>query len=211
MTRIVPHRRPHYPPVERMAVLQLKTIRGWSAAQAGRAFHLAPATIATWLKRLDEQGPAALVQLPPKPVNRFPDFARYIIQQLKTLCPSLGKVKIAQTLARSGLHIAATTVGRILKEEPISPNSPSSANNTETASVDSTEENTKPRVVTAKYPNHVWHVDITVVPIIAGFWTTWLPNALPQVWPPGNHHQHQNKSKTSWHKPSAMPEPRPNT
>jgi putative transposase len=37
--------------------------------------------------------------------------------------------------------------------------------------------------VTAKRPNHVWHVDLTTVPTAAGFWTTWLPLALPQCWP----------------------------
>ena len=38
------------------------------------------------------------------------------------------------------------------------------------------------KVVTAKYPNHVWHADLTAVPIV-GFWVPWLPFALPQVWP----------------------------
>jgi putative transposase len=37
--------------------------------------------------------------------------------------------------------------------------------------------------VTAKRPNHVWHVDLTTVPIGSGFWTSWLPFALPQCWP----------------------------
>lgn len=36
---------------------------------------------------------------------------------------------------------------------------------------------------TAKYPNHVWHVDLTIVPTVSGFWTAWLPFALPQRWP----------------------------
>ena len=36
----------------------------------------------------------------------------------------------------------------------------------------------KPRVVTAKRPNHVWHVDLTTVPTAAGFWTSWLPFAV---------------------------------
>ncbi len=31
--RIDPHRRPHYPPVERMAILQLRAARGWSLEQ----------------------------------------------------------------------------------------------------------------------------------------------------------------------------------
>ena len=38
-------------------------------------------------------------------------------------------------------------------------------------------------MVTAKYPNHVWHVDLTTVSILGGFWTSWLPFALPQCWP----------------------------
>ncbi len=39
------------------------------------------------------------------------------------------------------------------------------------------------RVVTAKHPNHVWHVDLTIVPTVSGFWTAWLPFSLPQYWP----------------------------
>jgi transposase InsO family protein len=41
----------------------------------------------------------------------------------------------------------------------------------------------KARVVTAKYPNHLWHVDLTVVPTGLGLWCSWLPFALPQLWP----------------------------
>jgi putative transposase len=40
-----------------------------------------------------------------------------------------------------------------------------------------------PRTVTAKYPNHVWHVDLTAVPTVPGFWVPWPPCSLPQVWP----------------------------
>jgi len=55
-----------------------------------------------------------------EPVNKFPDFVRYLVKQLKALCPMMGKVRIAQVLARAGLHLGATTVGRILKEtDPI--------------------------------------------------------------------------------------------
>jgi hypothetical protein len=73
-------------------------------------------TIASWLQRIDEEGPKALVQLP-EPVNKFPDFVRAMVQRLKTLCPMLGKVKIAQILARAGLHLGVTTVGRILNPD----------------------------------------------------------------------------------------------
>jgi putative transposase len=37
--------------------------------------------------------------------------------------------------------------------------------------------------VTAKHPNHVWHVDLTAVSTSMGFWAPWLPFALPQCWP----------------------------
>ena len=125
------------------------------------------ATIASWTKRLDEDGPAALLQTS-APVNQFPDFVRYIVMRLQTLCPRLGKVKIAQMLARAGLHLGATTVGRMRREQP-SHRPPHRVEPMPAA----------PRV-TAKCPNHVWHVDLTTVPTTAGFWASWLPFALPQ-------------------------------
>jgi len=94
LAKIDPRRRPHYPATERMAILELKAARVWSLAQAARAFFLESDTIADWLKRIDDVGPSALVQLR-EPVNKFPDFVHHIVQRLKALCPSLGKVKIA--------------------------------------------------------------------------------------------------------------------
>jgi transposase len=170
MMRIDPQRRPHYPPVERMAILQLRAARGWSLEQAAGIFHLTAPTISSWIKRLEEEGADALVQLH-RPVNRFPDFVRYVVQRLKTLCPTMGKRMLAQTLARAGLHLSTTTVGRILNEKPVSP-------------PQTTEQTTSTgRVVTAKRPNHVWHIDLTVVPAGIGMWCAWLPFALPQRWP----------------------------
>src|SRR5438034_629466 len=37
--------------------------------------------------------------------------------------------------------------------------------------------------MTAKRPNHVWHIDLTVIPAQSGFWCPWLPFAFPQCWP----------------------------
>ena len=44
--------------------------RGWSLEHTARLFHLTAATIASWMKRVDEQGPDALVQIR-EPVNKF--------------------------------------------------------------------------------------------------------------------------------------------
>jgi transposase InsO family protein len=171
MGRIPAEHRPHYLPAERMAILELKAARGWSLKQTARAFLVTPATIASWMQRIDEDGPDALVQLR-QPVNRFSELTRYLVQRLKALCPSMGKVKIAQPLARAGLHLGTTTVGRILKEKP-RPRPPAAY----------PETSDRERVVTAKYPGHVWHVDLTIVRTGTGFWTSWLPLALPQCWP----------------------------
>jgi transposase-like protein len=105
--RTPPQRRPHYSPQERMAVLELRAARGWSLKQTADSFLITSATIASWMKRIDEQGPDALLQLR-QPVNKFPDFVRYIVQRLKTLNPTMGKVKIAETLCRAGLHLGVS-------------------------------------------------------------------------------------------------------
>ena len=117
MARMAPARRPHYPPTDRMAILELRAARGWSTEQTATTFLVTADTIRSWLRRIDEAGAKALVQTS-QPVNKFPDLVRYLVQQLKVLCPSLGKQKIAQVLGRAGLHLGTTTVGRILKEDP---------------------------------------------------------------------------------------------
>lgn len=38
MAALAPHRRPHYSPTERMAILELMAARGWSKAEAAAAF-----------------------------------------------------------------------------------------------------------------------------------------------------------------------------
>lgn len=57
----------------------------------------------------------------PRPVNKFPELVSYLVERLKVLCPTMGKRKIAQTLARAGLHLGATTVARMLAEKPTPP------------------------------------------------------------------------------------------
>ncbi len=177
LARLAPRRRPHYRPVDRMAIVELKAARGWSGAETAHAMLLLPATIASWLKRLDEEGPSALTKTR-EPVNRFPDFVTHIVQRLKTLCPTMGKKRISETLARAGLHLGATTVNRMLDREPVSPRPDDSGTN---EAVELAEAKAKP--VKANYKNHVWQVDLTIVPTTRGMWAPWLPFALPQTWP----------------------------
>jgi transposase InsO family protein len=176
MARVKSRRRPHYRGVERLRILELKAARGWSKAQVGERFILRLATIAEWMKRLDEEGEHTLVQTP-EPINRFPDFVRHIVIRLKVLCPTMGKKRIAQTLARAGLVLGVSTVGRMLKERD-------TAEPGHTADVaESTSASKKGKPVQAKEPNHVWQVDLTLVSTAAGFWVPWLPFSILQLWP----------------------------
>lgn len=174
LLRIPAARRPHYSPAARLAILELKAARGWSLAQTAERFQVTAATISSWGTRIDEAGPEALVKLP-APVNKFPQLVGYLVERLKTLCPALGKHTIAETLARAGLHLSASTVARMLQEKSAPPPDP--------VPDDTPPPTSKPRVVNAKRPNHVWHVDLTVVPIAGGFWIPWLPFAWPQCFP----------------------------
>ncbi len=82
--------------------------------------------------------------------------------------PHAGKGEIAQILARAGLQLGVTTVGRILKEKP--PHQPTAAQAAEAPQ----------RVVTSKYPNHAWLADLTTSPsaLVSGPHGCLLPAAM---------------------------------
>lgn len=169
--RLASCRRPHYRPLQRMRILQLKAARGWSCKQTARAFLITEQTLRSWMRRVDERD--SLLEVI-EPVNRFPDVVRALVRQLSVLLPCMGKVRIAQILARAGLHLGATTIGRIRNEcAPL----------TEDGSEAITAGIIETRVVTATCPGHVWHVDLTTVPTWGGFWVPWTPQAWPQSWP----------------------------
>lgn len=197
MASISAHKRPRYPPTERLAILEVRAAQGWSLQRSAEVFQVTAQTIASWNHRIDEAGPDALVQTP-EPVNKFPEHVRYLVQRLKTLCSHMGKKKIDETLGRAGLHLGPTTIDRILKEppqlsEPRTTNQQPQNTNHQTLNTDTTPPTTpslqdsiapsSPRIITARRPNHVWHVDLTVVPTGSGFWCSWIPCALPQCWP----------------------------
>lgn len=171
MARLDPCRRPHYQPIGRMAILELRARRGWSLGDTARRFLVEARTISSWMKRLDDADERALVATA-TPVNRFPEFVRYIVRRFKVLCPRMGKRKIAEVLARAGLHLGATTVRRItLETESVSPD-----DGDEAAIAGKT-------TIIARGPHHVWGTDLTVVPTQAGFWTMLCPFAWLQRWP----------------------------
>jgi transposase InsO family protein len=172
MQRIPAAKRLQYPPAERLAILTLRAASGWTAAETARRFLLTAATIATWMRRLDEQGADALVQTH-KPVHRLPDFVALLVKSLKVAIPAMGKVRIAQALARAGLVLAPSTAARLLCRDisaPVPPPRPR-------ANADAG------RSIFARGPHHTWHADLSVVPTLGGFWVPWIPQALLPLWP----------------------------
>ena len=116
MQRIEPHKRPHYPPPERMRILMLRAMRHWNQTQTAERFLLHEHTIAGWLRRLDEDGEDALVRLP-TPVNKFSDVVTRCAQCVRAVAPHFGRKRIAQILARAGYHICESTVARKLRRQ----------------------------------------------------------------------------------------------
>src|SRR5690606_8989228 len=112
------------------------------------AILLSPQTIANWMKRLDDHGPDALVRTP-EPVNRFPDFVREAVRQLAATSPPMGRQRLADTLARVGLDVAASSVRRITREMPKLPPRPADP-------IKPSEAKSDARGVEATRPDHVW-------------------------------------------------------
>jgi len=161
--RIPALKRPHYSPTERLAILELKAMRCWSAAEAARRMLLAPATIASWLDCMDRDGENGLLATA-APVNRFPDFVGELVQSLKATLPSMGKKRIADVLARGGLHLSVSTVARMLKRERKKPPKlpePSGVNGADRATTEGGKAKGESRTVKATYAHHVWNLDIT--------------------------------------------------
>jgi len=111
MARIAPASRPHYTPEERLDVLAVGAARGWNGQQLAERFLVTAVTIATWRRRVRDEGDQGLLRVP-DPVNRFPDFVVEVVRRVKATAPAMGKVRIAQVLARAGLHLAPSTASR---------------------------------------------------------------------------------------------------
>jgi putative transposase len=140
-------RRPHYAPEARFKILRYKHIMGLSCEETGRVFRVTGATIARWEKELsadpDKKTIGTLVR-PMPPVRSYADVVREVVLSM-ALMGFGGSEIIADTLARAGWRLSATTVARYRKEPVPTPPAPQASG----------------RTVQARYPNHVWMCDLT--------------------------------------------------
>ena len=101
-------KRPQYPLTERMAILELRAARRWVKAGKRPTPSIShrprsPRGCVVWMSPVPMRSSNFR-----NPSTSFSDFVRYSVQQLKSLCPSMGKVKLAGVLARAGLHLGST-------------------------------------------------------------------------------------------------------
>lgn len=54
--RLSSRRRPHFSPIQRMRILQLRAARGWTCEQVAQVFMIDEQTLRSWLRRVDEEG-----------------------------------------------------------------------------------------------------------------------------------------------------------
>ncbi len=187
MRRTAARKRPQYTPELRRMILEYQAAYGLTNAETARRFLIDPQTLAAWKKEGYGLAKTHLVEQNTPP-NKYPEYVRQMVRKLKEYIPFIGKREMADMLGKCGLHLSASTVGRICREKPSkSPTEPDKTaaepRKPEGEAVDNTEPEKPVREIKADYPNHVWNIDLTVVPIIFGLACTWMPFALPQCWP----------------------------
>jgi len=144
--------RPHYSPEARFRILRIRSLLALSADEAARTFRVSRGTILRWELEAEAapDGPTvgSLVK-PVAPVRRFADVVRHVVQAL-TLTGFPGDASVAAFLARAGWRLSRRTVQRIRRGKPLSPQPP--------------QLESAARAVRARYPHHVWMLDLTEVP-----------------------------------------------
>lgn len=146
--------RPHYSAEARFRILRLRALLALSAAETARTFRISLGTVLRWegeaQARPDRKTVGCLLK-PDPPVRRFADVVRHIVQTL-TLAGFPGDASVAAALAHAGWRLSRRTVQRIRSEGPL------------TSQPQTLRPAAKSHGVRARFPHHVWMLDITEFP-----------------------------------------------
>ena len=155
-----PLRRPEVLPEDRFEVLQLIRLQGWSVREAARRFVLHKNTVSAW-QRLFRTGADVGGFFGPAPFNRLNDAVRWLVQDLRRMCPHLavGTRTIARLILQAGLQISRSSVQRILREKP--------PGKRDRRAVPPGGTDTIPyHILLPRTINRTWHLDLTVVTVL---------------------------------------------
>ena len=159
---LTPHRRPQYRPAQRLAILQLRRLRGWSIQKTAERFVVHRNTIRAWIRAAEGKGRPSLLD---RAVvwNRIDDAVRWTIHELRRLCPEpeFGTRSIARQILRASIQISRSTVQRVLREpKPLRPGRPARP-------AMAVPLGKKPyHLLRPEWINRVWHIDLLSLQIL---------------------------------------------
>jgi transposase len=112
-----PHRRPDYRPEQRLAILKLRRLRGWSIKNTAKHFVLHHNTVRAWIRAAEGKGRPSLLA-GAVVWNRIDEAVRWAAHELRRLCPEpeFGTRSIARQVLRASVQISRSTVQRMLRE-----------------------------------------------------------------------------------------------
>ncbi len=146
----------------RLAILQLRRLRGWSIKKTAKHFVLHRNTVRAWIKAAEGKGRPSLLH-GAVVWNRIDDAVRWAVHELRRLCPEpeFGTRSIARQMLRASVQISRSTVQRVLREprpgQPSRPARPAMA----------LPMGKKPyHLLRPKWINRVWHIDLLSVQIL---------------------------------------------
>jgi len=156
------HRRPDYRPEQRLAILQLRRLRGWSVKKTAKNFVLHRNTIRAWISSAGGKGRPSLLN-GAVVWNRIDDAVRWAVHELRRLCPEpeFGTRSIARQMLRASIQISRSTVQRVLREpEPTRPHRPAKP----AMALPLGKEPC--HLLAPKWINRVWHIDLLSLQVL---------------------------------------------
>ena len=156
--------RPHFAPHDRLTILRLMWLNGWSAKEAAKRFVLAVATMHRWLKAWRGQTDPGLF-FGQVPWNKLSDAVRDLIHECRIQFPEpeIGTRTIAAQIGSASIALSRSTVQRVLKEPPS--RKPSSATKAPAAGELPPSVKTY-HILKPEKINRTWHLDLTVIRIL---------------------------------------------
>jgi transposase InsO family protein len=156
LDKLPPRQRPHYTPTQRFRILQIKSLLGLAQDEIAALVRVSVGTIAGWETNANpaSQTVGSTVTATP-PVRRYDDSVHHLVQLMAAI-GFAGYDTIARHLVQAGWRVARSTVRRYLKQPLITPTG------------DSPTPETPKRAVVARFPHHVWHLDLTEIPGFLG-------------------------------------------
>jgi transposase InsO family protein len=157
LDKIPDRHRPYFTPVQRFQILEIKSLLGWNRDLTARLFRVCSNTITNWEEHVDSitRTVGSMVVKAVPPVVRIADVGRRLVQSMLQLGIG-GEEMVSQVLARAGWVVSSRSVRRIGRERKGS-------------GPETTPHGPRPRrPVVARFVNHVWMVDVSVVQALLG-------------------------------------------